>query len=160
MSRIVLVRHGEPTASWGDGADTDPGLTPRGRAQAEAMADALAPLGPLPVVVSPLRRTRETAAALEARWGVTARIEPAVGEVPAPVGGDRMEWLALLLTTPVDDWPPELQQWRASVLDALHAMTEDSVVVTHYVAITAAVGVAGYAPGHCSHTVIDVGAVR
>lgn len=156
MTRLVLVRHGEAAAAWGDGVDTDPGLTPRGRAQAEAMADALAPLGPLPVVVSPLRRTRQTAAPLEARWGVTARIEPAVGEVPAPADGDRMAWLGLLLTTPVDDWPPELQQWRASVLDALHAVTEDSVVVTHYVAIVVANGEAGYAPGHCSQTILEL----
>ena len=124
------------------------------------MADALAPLGPLPVVVSPLRRTRETAAPLEARWGVTARIEPAVGEVPAPIADDRMEWLARLLTAPVDDWPHEIRAWRSSVLDALRAIGEDVVVVTHYVAIFAAKGEAGYAPAHCSQTVLESGDLR
>lgn len=156
MSRLILVRHGEATAGWGDDADPDPGLTPRGRTQAEAMADALAPLGPLPIVVSPLRRTRETAAALEARWGVTARIEVAVGEIPAPADGDRMAWLSRLLSAPVDDWPPDVAAWRSSVLDGLRAITEDAVVVTHYVAIFAAKGEAGYAPAHCSQTVLDL----
>ena len=48
------------------------------------MAEVLAPLGPLPVVVSPLRRTRETAAPLLARWSVEPVVEPAVGELTAP----------------------------------------------------------------------------
>lgn len=159
MSRLILVRHGEPTASWGDD-DPDPGLTERGRAQAAAMAEELAPLGPLPVVTSPRRRARETAEALEARWGVTARVEPAVGEVRPPADADPPVWLAQLLDTPMDAWPADLQAWRRSVVDALCALPGDAVVVTHYVAITAAVGVPGYAPGYCSHTVLDLGAVR
>jgi broad specificity phosphatase PhoE len=155
LTRLILVRHGEAATPWG-GVDPDPGLTDRGRAQAEAMADALAPTGPLPIVVSPLRRTRETAAPLEARWGVTARVEPAVGEVPAPADGDRMAWLTHLLATPPDQWPDEMQKWRSLVLEALRAITEVSVVVTHYVAIVVAKGEAGYAPGHCSRTVVEV----
>ena len=59
MSGLVLVRHGRPAAGWD--ADPDPGLDPEGVAQAERMAAALAPSGPLPIVVSPKRRTRETA---------------------------------------------------------------------------------------------------
>ena len=157
MSRLVLVRHGEAAAGWGDAVDTDPGLSARGRAQALAMADALAPLGPLPVVVSPLRRTRETAAALEERWGTPARVDPAVGEVPSPASDDRFSWLAQLLTTPFTAWPSELQAWRRSVVDTLCALPGDSVVVTHYVAITAAAGVAGYMPDYCSRTVVETG---
>ena len=60
MSRLVLVRHGRAAAGWD--ADADPGLDATGREQADAVAAALAPEGPLPVVVSPMRRTRETAA--------------------------------------------------------------------------------------------------
>src|SRR5439155_21590840 len=82
VSRIYLVRHGKAAAGWG--AHLDPGLDDAGRAQAEEMAKALAPSGPLPLVASPLRRTRETAAALERRWAVAARIEPRVGEIPSP----------------------------------------------------------------------------
>jgi broad specificity phosphatase PhoE len=157
LSRLVLVRHGEAAASWADAtADADPGLTDRGRAQAEALADALAPIGPLPIVVSPLRRTRETAAPLEARWGVSARVEPAVGEVPAPANGDRMAWLAGLLTTPFGDWPADLRAWRTTLLDALASLAHDTVVFTHYVAIVVAKGEAGYAPFHCSQTVLDL----
>lgn len=156
MTRLVLVRHGEAAAGWGD--DPDPGLSERGRAQAEAMASALAPMGPLPVIVSPLRRTRETAAALEGRWGVTARVDAAVGEVPSPTDdlGARMAWLRGLLPTPWDEWPDALQAWRRSVVSTLLAIEEDSVIVTHYVFITVAVGSQAYAPDYCSSTVLDV----
>ena len=50
--------------------------TTTGRAQAEAMAAAIGG-DARPLFVSPLRRTRETAAALERLWGSTATVEPA-----------------------------------------------------------------------------------
>src|SRR5205823_240493 len=78
------------------GHEADPLDRPAlGAAQAEAMAERLAPLGALPIVTSPLRRTRETAAPLERRWRFTARIDPAVGEIPSPMEDPaaRGEWL-------------------------------------------------------------------
>lgn len=86
VPRLFLVRHGRAAASFGE--DRDPHLSELGKAQAEAMAMALAPNGALPVVTSPLRRTRETAAALERRFRVEARVEPAVAEVPSGLQGD------------------------------------------------------------------------
>ncbi len=82
MARVRLVRHGHAAAGFG--AATDPGLDEQGRVQAAALVDRLAPLGPLPLVSSPLRRTRETVAVLEAAWGSPARIEPRVAEIPSP----------------------------------------------------------------------------
>src|SRR3989338_8555405 len=81
MVRLYLVRHGRAAASFAEARD--PVLAPEGRAQAEVLAGRLAPLGPLPIVTSPLRRTRETAAPLARRWGRAARVEPAVAEIPA-----------------------------------------------------------------------------
>ena len=163
MPRLILVRHGEAAAGWT--ADVDPGLSERGRAQAEAVADALAPQGPMPIVVSPLRRTRETAAPLEARWVVEARVDPAVGEIPSPVDdlAERGSWLADLFGRTWDELPDDLHGWRGDVLSGLRAVGEDSVVVTHYVAINVAVGAAtgspkfvSYNPDYCSQTVVDV----
>lgn len=155
MSRLYLVRHGEAAAGWGE--DADPGLSDQGRRQAAEMATALAPLGPLPVVASPLRRTRETAAALESAWGIAAAVDPAVGEVPSPTDdlAERMTWLAGLLPMPMAAWPAELQRWRGTVGDALLALREDAVVVTHYVAIRSVVGDDDFHPDYCSVTVVD-----
>ena len=165
MPRLILVRHGEAAAGWA--ADADPGLSDRGRAQAAAMAASLAPKGPLPIVVSPLRRTRETAAPLEAEWGMGARIDPRVGEIQSPTDdlGDRGTWLAGLFGRTWDELPTDLHDWRDSVLSALRAIDGDSVIVSHYVAINVAVGAAtgstaliSYNPDYCSQTVVDVSA--
>lgn len=160
---VVLVRHGEAAAGWGD--DLDPGLSPAGRAQAEEMARALAPTGPLEIVASPLARTRQTAEPLAARWEVEPRIDRRVGEIVAPAGVEglegRAEWLRAAMAA---RWPhlgPEHQAWREQVLECLRAMVSDAVVVTHFIAINVAVGeatgddrVVCFAPDHCSRTVV------
>lgn len=160
MPRLYLVRHGEAAAGWGE--DADPGLSDRGRSQAEAVAQQLGPLGPLPIIVSPLRRCRETAAPLEALWDVEARVVPAVGEIesPSPLE-DRATWLRGVMSgswSDVGDHEP----WRRGVVDALLALDEDTVVVSHFIAINVAVGAASgrdevvcFTPGNCSLTVLS-----
>ncbi len=169
MVRLYLVRHGKAAASFSEAPD--PGLDAAGATQAEAMAERLAPLGPLPIITSPLKRTRETAAPLERRWRFTARIEPAVGEIPSPVDDPaaRGAWLQGVLA---GVWPAQaesLRRWRQDVADALASLARPTVVVTHFVAINVAVGfaegddrVVSFTPDHCSVTVLDVedGALR
>jgi 2,3-bisphosphoglycerate-dependent phosphoglycerate mutase len=59
---IVLVRHAEPEWEPGGFAVDEPGLSARGRRQAERAAQALVELGPFDAIYqSPLRRVRETA---------------------------------------------------------------------------------------------------
>ena len=163
MVRLYLVRHGKAAASFAEAHD--PGLDETGRAQAEQLAERVAPLGPLPIVTSPLRRTRETAAPLEHRWRFTARIEPAVGEIPSPVDDPVMRglWLRDVMAGRWSAQPTELREWRQGVADALLALARPTVVMTHFVAINAAVGIAegddrviGFAPHNCSITVLDV----
>lgn len=168
VATLVLVRHGRPAAGWD--ADVDPGLDDVGRAQAEAMADALAAslAGPWPMLVSPLRRTRETAASLAARWDVAPVVTPEVGEIASPspeqhTMDERMAWLRDVLGRRWGDLGPALRAWRASVLDRLVAIERDTVVVSHFVAINVAVGAATgddrvtcFRPGHCSRTVLEV----
>lgn len=161
--RLYLVRHGRAAASFAEAHD--PGLDPLGTTQAEATAARLASLGPLGIVASPMRRTRETAAPLERLWGRSARIEPAVSEIPSPDVGlvQRREWLRGVMAGRWSAVGSELAAWRRAVVAALAAIREPSVVVTHYVAINVAVGAAVdddrvgiFAPDHCSITVIDV----
>jgi broad specificity phosphatase PhoE len=164
VARLYLVRHGQPLARYDQ--DHDPGLDEVGRAQAEAAAAELAPSGPLPVVTSPLRRTRETAAPFERQWNTTAAVEPAVGEVESPTDdlAGRSAWLVEILRANRrwDELDDERQRWRAGVVDALLALDADTVVVTHYIAINAAVGratgddrVVNFRPDNCSCTVLE-----
>lgn len=142
MARLYLVRHGKAASAWG--AETDPGLDDEGRHQAERMAASLAPLGPLPLITSPLRRTRETAAPLEKRWGTVARIEPRIAEIPSPIEDPaaRSEWLATVMQQCWSEQDPALQAWRRDLLDTLAGFREDSVLTTHFVAINVAFGYA------------------
>jgi broad specificity phosphatase PhoE len=163
MPRIILIRHGKAAAGFSE--HLDPGLDATGHAQAEAMAAELSPIGPLPLVTSPLRRTRETAAALERAWSTRARIEPRFAELPSP-GLDlaeRGKWLKGLMAGRWPDTDPALHAWRRDLFDAILGLTEDSVVVTHYIPINTIVGAAAgddrlivFRPDHCSRTIVDI----
>src|ERR1700693_5457546 len=94
MARIYMVRHGKAAAGFGE--DMDPGLDALGHAQAQAVAQKLSPIGPLPILSSPLRRTQETAVPLAKLWTRAPIIETAVAEIPSPKGmtlEGRVQWL-------------------------------------------------------------------
>ncbi|HEV2992191.1 MAG TPA: histidine phosphatase family protein [Candidatus Angelobacter sp.] len=163
MAQIYLVRHGRATGTWI--AHPDPGLDDVGREQAARMAKELTAHGPLPLVTSPLRRTRETASALEQRWGISAQVEPHVGEIPSPpvAGSQRADWLRGVLQAHWADLDPSLHLWRTQVLKKLEEFSQDTLVVSHFVAINAAVGhalkddrVTCFRPDNCSCTVLDI----
>lgn len=163
MTRLLLVRHARPAGNWDE--DPDAGLDDAGRAQASALVASLGPRGPIPIVTSPTRRTRETSAPLAEEWGCTPRVEAAVGEIPSPMEdlAARGAWLRDTLQRRWRGVAVELQEWRSGLLDALVAIDEPTVVVTHYVAINAAVGAATdddrlvvFSPGHASVTEVEV----
>src|SRR5689334_17639610 len=93
MARLYMVRHGRAAAGFGE--SHDPGLDELGHEQAEAVARELSAHGPLPIVCSPLRRTRETATPLLKLWNVEPTIEQAVAEIPSPTDSlqERVAWL-------------------------------------------------------------------
>lgn len=162
-ARLYLVRHGKPAGTFSETADA--GLDPAGAAQAEDVAGRLAPLGPLALLTSPLRRTRETAAPLERRWGRAAPVEPRVAEIPSPSLGlaERGTWLRGVMAGRWSEQAPALRAWRDDVVRALAGCAEATVIFTHYVALNVAVGhatgddrVTCFAPGHCSVTILEV----
>jgi broad specificity phosphatase PhoE len=164
VARLYLIRHGKAAVTWDD-RDPDPGLTPEGHAQAQAVATKLASKGSLPVVTSPLRRTRETAAAFERQWDRVAEVDPRVGEISAPASSaiPRAEWLKGVLQRRWRELGEPLELWRAQVREALLGIRADTVVVSHFVAINVAVGyalgddrVTCFRPENCSCTVLDV----
>ena len=164
MARLYLVRHGKAETTWDD-RDPDPGLNEVGWTQAEAMANQLAGKDPLALVTSPLRRTRETAKTLERRWNVIARVDARIGEitVPASISKPRTEWLKDVLQHRWSELDPSLESWREKVLQALVTIAQDTVLVSHFVAINVAVGhalgddrVTCFHPENCSCTVLDL----
>ncbi|MPZ88773.1 MAG: histidine phosphatase family protein [Nitriliruptorales bacterium] len=84
---ILLIRHGESAPArlespfpMVDG-QSDPELDPRGREEADRVADRLAGEELAAIYVTTLRRTAETAAPLARRSGLEPRVEPDMREV-------------------------------------------------------------------------------
>ena len=166
MTRVLLVRHGRATAGWDH--DPDPDLDHVGRSQAAEAADRieLTTSGPLPVLTSPLRRCRSTAAALCARWGVDPSIEPAIGEIPSPAGvpmAERVEWLRRAMRSTWSDLDERYAAFRDAVVARVAAAEHDFVAFSHFVAINAVIGacigdhrLVIRHLDNCSITVVDV----
>ncbi len=163
MARIYMVRHGQAEAGFGGAMD--PGLNALGREQAEAVAQILAPRGSLPILSSPLRRARETAAPLARLWNCTPVIEDAVAEIPSPKGmtlEERVTWLRNLMGGSWRDVSRDLALWREHCIGTVAAISRDSVIFSHYVAINVIAGAATgddhavvFSPDNCSVTVFE-----
>ncbi|MEU9316744.1 bifunctional RNase H/acid phosphatase [Streptomyces sp. NPDC048295] len=118
---FVLLRHGEtaltPEKRFSGSGGSDPELSAAGRHQAERIAQSLAARGTIEEIVSsPLRRCRETAAAVAARLGLEVRIEDGLretdfgawegltfAEVRERHGSDLDAWLASAKVAPTGD---------------------------------------------------------
>ena len=162
MAKLYLVRHGKAAAGWG--IEKDPGLDDLGHSQAEAAALTLAPLGPLPIITSPLTRTRETARPLAEIWDIEYQVEKRVGEIRLPSGdqSNRVQWLQSIMGDKWANLDPDLKVWRREVIEALCSCEADCVVFTHFIAINTAVGhatgddrVVSFRPDNASITIME-----
>ncbi|MFD4246603.1 bifunctional RNase H/acid phosphatase [Streptomyces sp. NPDC058525] len=110
---FVLLRHGEtaltPQKRFSGTGGSDPELSPAGRRQASAVAEALAARGTVQTVISsPLRRCRETAQAVADRLGLTVTVEEGLREV------DFGAWEGLTFAEVRERYPDDLQAWLDS----------------------------------------------
>jgi broad specificity phosphatase PhoE len=135
-TRVWLLRHAEsadPTVFHG--AESDIGLSARGRRQALALAPVLAAHRPTAVVSSAMRRAVDTAAPAAAACGLSLQIEPALHE----------RFVGTLSGTPFTTtegvWPETLRRWVAGETgyapagaESLDAMRDRLLPVWHRVA--------------------------
>jgi len=145
MARLYLVRHGRATGGWD--VEPDPGLDELGWAQAESLAESLparlAPGTVLPIVTSPMRRCRETAIPLARRWGVEPLVHEGITEIPSPLGvpiSERASWLRQATTGTYTLLGDRYTTYRDAVVSFVAAADEDTVLVSHFVAINAVIG--------------------
>jgi probable phosphomutase (TIGR03848 family) len=83
MTLLLLIRHGVTESTGKRLSGRIPGihLSDQGRAQAERVAERLAPLRPSAVFASPLERCVETAHPLAARLGLSISVLPDLEEI-------------------------------------------------------------------------------
>ncbi|MEU5401773.1 bifunctional RNase H/acid phosphatase [Streptomyces sp. NPDC005963] len=110
---FVLLRHGEtaltPQKRFSGSGGTDPALSDAGRRQARAVATALLARGTVQdVVSSPLRRCRETAAAVAEELGLDVHVEDGLRET------DFGAWEGLTFAEVQERYPDDLTAWLAS----------------------------------------------
>ncbi|WP_371677757.1 histidine phosphatase family protein [Streptomyces sp. NBC_01276] len=113
MTTFVLLRHGEtlltPQRRISGSGGSNPGLSPAGRRQARATADALARRGGIEAVVtSPMRRCQETARAAAARLGLGVQVDRDLREA------DFGAWEGLTFAEVRERHPDDLSAWFAS----------------------------------------------
>jgi broad specificity phosphatase PhoE len=93
-------------------------------------------------------------------------VEPAVAEVPSPEGvpmGERVAWLRDAMTGTWSALGPRYTTFRDGVLTRLGELENDTVVVSHFIAINAVIG-SGMSDDrlvvrsldNCSVTIVDV----
>jgi probable phosphoglycerate mutase len=174
---VLLVRHGETdltlTRALSGSSVAGPPLARSGRVQAAKAADLVHRVGrsvwpdlryPDHVVASPMVRTQETAAAIGRRIGRHVHTDAAFAEV------DFGDWEGLAVPEVDSRWPGQLRRWyedptvaapggesmtavgrrvEAGLAGLLEAGTARTVVVvSHAMAIRAAVGVSLGVPAH------------
>jgi broad specificity phosphatase PhoE len=151
---MILVRHGQShfnahfAETRQDPGIRDPALTLLGRRQAEAVTGTLAERHTRRLVVSPYRRTLETAAIIVERLGLPVTIEPLVRErcyFVCDLGTPRSElarsWPGFDFAHLEERWWPEPEETEEELLarcrrfHAAMAAVEDwphVAVVTHW----------------------------
>ncbi len=162
---LYLIRHGLAAAGLDD---LDPGLAPLGHEQAAITARSLGGATPSRLVVSPLRRTRETAVPIAEVFGLEPEIRKEVAEVfdPSVPPEERKAIIGPFMDGHWSNQNETLQDWRSRVIATLLALGEDEgdvIVVSHYIAICAGIGeairndrVVPVKLGNCSITKLDV----
>lgn len=118
VTEVWLVRHGHPDS--GPAGSFDPGLSARGREQAQRLAVRVATWSPAAVYSSPSRRARETGLVLSGRIQQDDRLE----EAEVKVEGGRV-----LQVEPFDE---VVDRMGAAVQDATAAHPGGRVVVVSH----------------------------
>jgi 2,3-bisphosphoglycerate-dependent phosphoglycerate mutase len=80
---LLLIRHARPERVEVTDGPADPGLSPLGKRQADALAGWLATEPIAAIYASPLRRAQETAAPLAAKLGLPVALDPTLAEYDA-----------------------------------------------------------------------------
>lgn len=151
---MILLRHGQSefnaafSATRVDPGIPDPKLTPLGRAQAAAAAEALAGERLARIIASPFTRALETAAIVAARLDLPVIVNPIVRErcafhcdIGTPASRLARQWPKLDFSQLEEQWWPSLEESeaeteaRAAAFRAEMAALpdwSDTLVVTHW----------------------------
>ena len=165
MTEIILVRHGEASASWQE--STDPGLSELGERQAEECANLLLNINGIneyELVSSPLKRAIETGSKLEEKLQGNLNINSSFAEIPSPGISleDRQAWLREIFNKKISDLKKPQAKWRKNIIDKIWQIENPTVIFSHFMVINTIVAhveknpsMVCFYPDNCSITELN-----
>ena len=139
QSHIILVRHGEASAEWP--VHPDPGLSKLGCLQAENAAKSLADqISSYKLLSSPKKRAVETMEIIDIN-NHSFILDPRFIEIPSDNidAEEKKQWLVSIFTTPIDELPQAVKDWRNNLIHWLEDAEGNFIVATHFMVINALV---------------------
>ena len=140
QSHIILVRHGEASAGWS--VHPDPGLSAQGRGQAKNSGKSLInELSYYQLLSSPKKRAIETMEIMNQGDKNSFELDARFIEIPSGnIDADKKkEWLGNIFTTPIEDLPEPVKEWRYQLINWLKEAEGNFIVTTHFMVINALV---------------------
>ena len=159
---IYLIRHGEAGKSWDE--DPDPGLSEKGKSQAQELSKYLAEdlsRGNFNLVSSPLLRAQETAHPIRDKFNLDISIDPTFSEIPSPgiPLSERSNWLKNIFKIDHRNLEEPQAAWREGVIQRLKSIDSDTMIFCHFMVINCVTGwlknsneLVNFYPDNCSVT--------
>lgn len=133
------MRHGKTGMIWHP--DSDLGLNETGTKQACKFAQKFSTKNPTQIICSPLKRARESALPLSAVWKTNIIYDSRIGEVPFPRDCQKSatEWLSDILKSKWSKSNKAIKSWKNNAYRLVHSISEDTIIFTHFLTISAVV---------------------
>tara|TARA_B110000495_G_C22897042_1_gene523376 strand:- start:185 stop:748 length:564 start_codon:yes stop_codon:yes gene_type:complete len=136
---LVLIRHGEASASWGE--HIDPGLSNDGKKQAEKLIETFSEenLENFKFISSPKLRAVETGQPLAMYYNKDLKIQNEFSEIPSEkISNDKKQnWLREVMSQDINTLPEEIKSWQDNIMNALSSINSDAVIFSHFMVINA-----------------------
>lgn len=166
MTKLLIVRHGEASASWEE--SSDPGLSDLGIFQAEECSNMLIKVKGIEnfdLKSSPLRRAIETGTKLKEKLNKDLFIDPVFTEIPSPgiPLNKRQQWLKEIFNKNINELEKPQLNWRESIISRIREIKNPTIIFSHFMVINTIVSYAKnyhsmvhFYPDNCSITELDV----
>ena len=162
QSHIILVRHGEASASWSE--HPDPGLSEDGKNQAQKTSKTFIPeFASFKLISSPKKRALETMEFIAKELNSSYETNGQFIEIPSDgISKDQKQrWITNILKTPIQDLPQPIADWQKNLISWLESYDGQAIIATHFMVINALVShlmgnnvIAYFQPGYASKTEI------
>ena len=165
MTKIILVRHGEASASWEK--SSDPGLSNLGIYQAEECAEILFKIKDIEnfdLKSSPLKRALETGDKLKTKLKKRISIDSTYTETPSPGVSlkNRQKWLKEIFDKKIDELEKPQKNWRENIISEIKKIENSTIIFSHFMVINTIVGyvkkdesMVCFYPDNCSITKLN-----